>query len=827
MSGTQLFKNTNRNIHRKRYMTDENQFSKGMRFTNEPLSEEYAKAIVNFDLKNDGESLVPRGGLHNITSPLVTCDLPLVIDTDYFIHHADATYVLDYQGHDAALCNYYIMCERALDSEAPDISTAKLMLEYKNTYLTASYDTAAQDALIGKLLVKPPVTAMQDFVITSPFKRDGIYASLEGNTYVLIDTTTSHKLGRLIIKLNQDETAFTWYVEEVTAKEVQPTQAINYGYNMLKPNPYTFTNVVSATGAIQLTGVVPYDEQGNLLLTARPGTPMVFELFYKYPQTDIDNSDKYLVQWEVQDINNTSNSEIIKKVRGSEEYTPGASIKLAYTPSYTAFTIIVRLYKKSEMDAQDAAWEADQTLQKLVTKDEYLTPNQVTTLASYYLTSNSDTSMLNIAPVEYDVAAATGMCAWQQRLVLWGIEGAKSTLFVSEINDPSYIPYPNNCEIFKNYIICAVPYMSSLLVFTTTSLYKLTLNDDGLTYKSECIQERLNMTPPDINTVITVQNMVYFKSGNYFYMVVPNSSLTTSTGVQLAPVSRVIEQMLDNLSSMFAKLLNEVYDLSFDGYHPNIEFELIDYNVQLANNQIRNIYKVAVQVLEGAGTNVTYFFDISLNYDTVLRAWTIYMYQTNKYRDSVYKHTVTGENILIHMYIDTIDVKATFIQADPLRPYDDVALDDYGKRRFGNWQYIDTGYRDFNEDLKKRFREVQFCINMLDTKVFKFNTAFVVDDVSKFPLYKHIVSQCTDPLDPNYGTIFVERELMDPVSTPAPTRFNEWELDTAQFPDITVYKVRYKVSGKGYGGAVKILSKNEFPFELLHINWVYRIMFAR
>ena len=29
MSGTQLFKNTNRNIHRKRYMTDENQFSKG------------------------------------------------------------------------------------------------------------------------------------------------------------------------------------------------------------------------------------------------------------------------------------------------------------------------------------------------------------------------------------------------------------------------------------------------------------------------------------------------------------------------------------------------------------------------------------------------------------------------------------------------------------------------------------------------------------------------------------------------------------------------------------------------------------------------------
>ena len=73
----------------------------------------------------------------------------------------------------------------------------------------------------------------------------------------------------------------------------------------------------------------------------------------------------------------------------------------------------------------------------------------------------------------------------------------------------------------------------------------------------------------------------------------------------------------------------------------------------------------------------------------------------------------------------------------------------------------------------------------------------------------------------------MDRELISEVETPELTEFNTWELDTAAFPDITVHKVRYKVSGKGYGGAVKILSKNEIPFELLHINWVYRIMFAR
>ena len=825
MAGTQLFKNTANNAHRRRYMTNEDQFSKGMQFTNAPLSEGYAKAIINFDLKNDGTSLVPRGGLHDIASNVLSIAAE-VSATDYFVHHADATYAQNYDGSDAALCNYFILC-KSINGAAPELATAELMLEYNNSYLSATYDSNATGALSGNLLMKPEITAMQDLVIEEPLKRDGIHASLEGNTYVLVETSTSHKLGRLIIKFNQDHTAFSWYVEGVTPKEVQPTQAMNYGYNMLKAAPYTFANVVSSTGAIQLTGVLPYAEDGTLLLTARPGTPMVFKLYYKYPQTDLDNNDKYLAQWEIQDLNAGTDAEVIKKVRGSTEYTPGSDISLAFTPSYTAFSIIVRLYKKSEMDAQDAAWESDQVLQKLITKDDNLTPNQVTTLASYYLTSNSDTNMLNVAPVAYDLGTATGICSWQQRLVMWGVEGAKSTLFVSEVNDPSYMPYPNNCDIFNTDIICAIPYMTALLVFTTNALYKLVINDDGLSYSTECVQERLNMTPADANTVITVQNMVYFKSNNYFYMVVPNNSLTSTIGVQLAPVSRMVEQMFDELSLMFSRMLNEVYDLSFDGYHAPINLKLIDYNVYLANTQIRNVYKVSVQRSEGPGENVVYTFDICLNYDTVLRAWTVYMYQSTRYRDCVYKPTVTGENIFTHTYIYNDAVKTSLVQHDPLDPKDDVVLDNNEVRKFGNWQYIDTGYRDFSEDLKKRFREVQFCVNILDTHVLKFNTAFVVDDVDKVPMYKHTVQQCTDPLDPNYGVIFVERDLNDPISAPEVTKFNEWEFDTAMFPDITVHKVRYKVSGKGYGGAVKILSKNEFSFEILHINWVYRVMFAR
>ena len=821
MATTQLFKNVGKDAHRRRYMTNENQFSKGMQFTNTPLSSGYAKAIINFDLKNDGTSLVPRGGLHDIHSKVGFIEKP-VSTVDCFVHHATAAYVSNYAGTDAYLCNYFLLCK---DS---DIATAKLMLEYNNQYLFADYDTSAPNALTGLLLVKPSIAQMQDLHTDHPTARDGIYASLEGNTYVLVKTLLNeYKLGRLNINLNQDATDFTWYIEAITPHEVQPTQAMNYGYNMLKANPYTFTNTVSATGAVQLTGVLPYDESGNLLLTARAGTPMVFKLFYKYPQIDVNNNDKYLVQWEIQDLDSNSNAQVIQKVRGSTEYTPGSDITFAYTPTYKTFSIIVRLYKKSEMDAQDTAWDNDQVLQKLVTKDDNLTPNQVTTLASYYLTNTSDTSMLNISPAAYDVTTATGMCTWQQRLVLWGVNGAKSTLFVSEINNPAYFPYPNNCEIFSNDIICAVPYMTSLLVFTTTSLYKLTFNEDGLSYVSECVQERLNMIPSDANTVITVQNMVYFKSGNYFYMVVPNNQLNASFSVQLAPVSRMVEQMFDNLSATLAKIINEIYDLSFDGYHNPISLSFIDYNAYVANTQIRNVYKVAVQRSEGVDTDVTYYFDISLNYDTVLRAWTVYTWESTPYKDVIYKSTVTGENIFIHLFNDPGVVYASLIQADSQQPKDTIMLDNGQEHTFGNWQLISTGYRDFSEELKKRFREIQFCVNLLSTDVLRFNTAFIVDDVEKVPMYKHVVSQITDKNDPNYGVIFVEREAYNEVNTPEITRFNEWELNTAVFPDITMYKIRYKVSGKGYGGAVKILSKNEVPFELLHINWVYRIMFAR
>lgn len=806
------YKNTG--THRTRQMETEEVFVRGMKYTNTPHDPGYAKTIVNFNIKNDGEVFAPRGGLRVVRSEVTRQLLDTDIHSDYCVHHTHMMYVKT-ESSDAILC-HYILASTIDSSEQFLLKNAKLIIELNNDYLEATYDDAASTAA---LLMQPACTAMHEMPIHSPKKRSGIFTSLEGNTYVLFQKSDTGKyfLGRIEATLSSSNT-LSWTVVTITPTEVQPTQAINYGYNMLKENPYTFSNVSTATGDIVLTGVVPYDEQGKLLLTARPGTTIDFKLYYKYPSSD--SGDKYLIQWEVQDLSTGADPVVVQRVRKSKEYTPGNEIVFKYTPAFTSFALIAKMYRKTEIAASDAEWTANANLQQVITKDDYLKPSQVTTLSSYHLTANSSSSTLNVDAASFNIGTAKGMCTWQQRVVFWGVDGARSTLFVSEINDPGYVPYPNNSEIFHDNIICAVPYMTYLLVFTKSSLYKLTLNDDGVSYSTTCVQERLGMIEEDANTVITVQNMVYFKSNNYFYMIVPNNK-SLQTDLQMAPVSRPIEYLLNDFEKGLKDIVNAVYNLTYTTSDEVFSVELLDYYVHVADTQIRNTYKLRIT------KDKSYYVDVSLNYDTVLRAWTCYLYETTPYRMVVYKPTVTGQTQFAHIRELFHTARVSIAVFDEEEPQDNLPLDEDADRTFGNYQYLDTGYRGFSTEYKKRFREVQFHINSRTECVLNFYTSFVVDDVETQPMYKNTITQVTDKNDPNYGVIFVERELIDVKNTPMLTRLDEWELDTSQFPELTVYKIRYRVSGKGYGGAVRLLSVNESNYELLNMSWVYRLMFAR
>jgi hypothetical protein len=87
--------------------------------------------------------------------------------------------------------------------------------------------------------------------------------------------------------------------------------------------------------------------------------------------------------------------------------------------------------------------------------------------------------------------------------------------------------------------------------------------------------------------------------------------------------------------------------------------------------------------------------------------------------------------------------------------------------------------------------------------------------------------QIIDEFDPEYGIVYVdstpflETDLSDIDIT------NQWTIDQSLTPEITLWKVRIAVSGKGSAPRFKLFSRNEKRFELLGVNWISRVMNMR
>lgn len=682
----------------------------------------------------------------------------------------------------------------------------------------------------------------------------------------------------------------TYYTEAMQPRDVKASEAISSGFNMLLEDPYVFKDSFEE-GDIKLQGIMLYDDAGKLISEPVLNTPYQMRCFY-----NVQKDTRYKIKWDYRNINGTVWTTIEEEeyiFKNSDE-VPAELKVLAFASPLESLVIRVQAFKwdkepvisYSSSVANASVIINSETMKEILTEAgkytfsydglvwKYLgkpvalntygiTFSDVTgglkagstlTITIEYKEQFSDeaeshvsmslvysktpsTSTANKDLKNYDLSKATGMLFWKSRIWLYGLSEDPTVLFASDINEPTYFPYPNNIDIFDEPIMHCAAFNENMLVFTRSALYKLTLNNEGA-WTKQIIQGDLNFTEFDTNTIQIVKNMVFFKSGDYYYMVVPKT-LSLQNELAIAPVSRNIEKFLDNFPTNVAELFETLYE-----YNGSLELAA-HYNF-LNYEDVHNVYTFV--------TDSGLLLNLVLLYNTVDRYWRFYTYESEEIyrpvRQDATKSSdmyapmhcaLNGKNVLGVQLIGSSEkqIKDFYI---PRNCAITTGTADNGKimaafenqHIFKNWTLLDCGYRNIITDYKKRCRELQFKFNNVGAHKVTFLTEFILDGETRKGYYKYDLEHIIDPNDPNFGLIYIARTPIENLDVVGSTFLgkdsndtNMWTLDYSRFPEIAFIKARFKVSGKGYTPRFKLMSRSEENYEMIGYSWVFRALYSR
>lgn len=876
MAESAVYKQRNRQDRR---AVLENDFSKGMMNSQGLIDEGYIKSLVNFAFEKETHSLVPRPALRpcQLVFPDLTSEIEDSILLDSRLSVKDVKTCIE---HGKAYQQFILGLADAEDTTTGSLivvtsekAGTKTSLQINDDYifdldLSGSYYSDVYDAKFytSDLAAIHGTRLAFDSTLQVEFPV-GSFAF--GNSFYFFGTDSN--LYRTVFDTDR------YVAEQLNPKEPTVAEAVTYGYNMLRGNQaYVFENQHTAP-TFQFEGILPYDAAGSrLLMTPKQNQSVIFRAFY-----NVENGRKFDIIWEWRET--TSSDWTVLQTNKEVTFSADTVLEAYFQPPAKDMMVRISAYPYVNGTLSDTVEKA------MVVGFDFSVEN-------YGAASTLDQEL-------YDLSTATGMEVWNGRIVLWGVPKDPTILFISDYNDPSYFPYPNNITVFDEPIIYAVEFMDSLVVFTTDKIYQVTRAEDGNSWQSAVVQSHLSIEAWDKHLIQTVRNMLYFKSGNYYYMMVPKYRSATGE-LTLAPITTPITGFFDNFSVNVQKLIEETYD--YTG-----ALELISYYNFLDYEDIHNIY-----VYKTDSSSAWLHFDVI--YNTVDRTWKVWIFEasqpifpihhnateTGKFAVTSILNTVPvdgSEDVLrrfiqifcldSHMvaecYIpDLIDVLydpnqaafefddrsvivppaaaevevgaasdgndrliiypdyadaigttvillgagefyAGFSTRDICNTVKDVYIDGADYFNFRNYQFLDTGYRRDEYQAKKRYRELQLEVNNLDKVNLNFGMEFVLDNSPRRMFYKYDTSQAIDEMDPDFGVVYVDSTPFFELDLDSIDTMNQWTIDQDLMPDVSLWKVRVAISGKGSAPCLKLFSRNSKRFELLGVNWISRIMHMR
>ena len=857
-SNTIYFKNS----RSKRRAMLQNDFSSGMMYSSAPLSLGYAKLLVNYDLSPNDSVLTPRSGLRTseVLVPETDTDFSKSYYTDPDLTIMDAleftesngkTYrqlILGKVGSTGNVGELYVVTSPC-DEAFSQIETIDGRLA--DNYAIDSYYSYADIESSPAAFSIPSQAEIHDLKLANNTKIASIVGSFAySNSFYFIDPTN-----KSLKKTKFDSATERYKVETVTPVNLDPTEAVTYGYNMLLgESAYNFKNQVNS-GAIELTGILPYSSptSNTLVMTPKPESSVSLRCFF---EAEVDQIYRFVWEWrEISSDSWTSLVSVDQAVDYKIVLKEGTDDEVCLQNTSDSSIVDYLQYDGFKASAKDIMVRVQAINSKDIILDESNKVTKVNDVEQAMVVglnfATGNTSTTNVQPEVYDLTTATGMTYWKNRLVLWGVPKDPTILFLSNVNEPGCFSYPNDIDIFDEPIVTALPFLDDLLVFTSSKVYQLTLNEDGLTWTSEIIQANLSISPWDRHLIKTVKNMIFFKSGNYYFMIVPKSQSLTGE-LALAPIS-------NSLIEFFNHFKKNVDSLLFDTYAFKDDYELINYYNFLDYEDMHNIY-----VFSFLKDDVEAFVHLDVLYNTSTRTWRTYVFeapqvmypykqdstQTGRLASTSFLDTVDGPVRIIQLYKFHKNIVRDFYVSNIPLVYTDGSLDiaDYDVKlktlmendstvlTFNNWQFLDTGYIEDYTHFYKRYREMQLMLNNIDGASLEYGMEFIIDGQTRISFIQYEVEQVLDESDPNYGLMYLQAVSVmnlpiDGVEAINTTILgdgdNVWKLDQSVFPDIATWRIRSPISGKGAAPRLRLLSKNSSRFELISVNWIYRIMNMR
>lgn len=620
------FKNYQRG---KRQLTSEISFSRGIQYHSNLVDEGYMKMLVNFDTDERGKLLRPRPGL-KFSKVLLPEVFQFEDISNNPLHASEAVSLIDIkecvEGDNTHLqlilgSDVYEDYPRIHVLTVPNVD---LSLTEWQEYLSApkAYPYNEENCYFGNSA--PRLTKIHDWSINNPI---AFYPDLPGafvfnNNYYFLGASedpsnSTYKRGLYYTEFDSEKTRY--FIKKVIPKSVGPSEAVTYGYNMLLGgDAYAFSNN-EYLGLLQFTGILPYSssESNKLLMTPRSNEDVLLKCYFNGTANK-----SYKFVWEWRHVGEDAWTSI--QSDGSSIYTliSDAEGKIRVQDEYNRQRDTVSvLFKAPTKDilVRVQAFSVDDEGNVSDTVEKAMTVGFDFTLETYG-------EAANVEPETYDLLTCRGIEAWQNRIVLYGLPEDPTTLFISEANSPDYFPYPNNISIYEEPIISVKAFMGGLLVFTTSKIHYITLNEDGTTWTSNVIQSNLHISSDDKHLIQVVKNMVYFKAGNYYFMIVPKAQSTTGELV-LAPISTEITSFLNSFKKNVKQLMQDTYDYSG-------ELALVDYYNYLNYEDICNTYVLQTEDFK--------YLSFVLLYNVSTRSWRSYVYESAGplyplYRDAAQK----------------------------------------------------------------------------------------------------------------------------------------------------------------------------------------------